>query len=178
MSRAFISIGSNINPAENIKRAIGLLAGSTKIVRISTVYRTAPINRPGQPMYYNCVVEIETDCPPVELTTNVLRNIENIIGRIRTDDKYASRKIDLDLILYDDLIVTNEHLTLPDPEIPRRPFLIYGLCELDPELVLPGSIVSLKVASSMVPKIGMEPLMEYTNTLRKELLHADKSGKS
>ena len=65
------------------------------------VYRTEPLGRPEQPRYYNCVVEIETGIARVELKQTLLRPIEDALGRTHTADKFASRTIDLDLIVYD-----------------------------------------------------------------------------
>ena len=75
MARAFVSVGSNIDPADNIKKAVRLLGAQTRILAISTVYFTEPIDRSGQPPYYNCVLEIETGTPPLELKLTVLRLI-------------------------------------------------------------------------------------------------------
>jgi len=84
------------------------------------------------------VVEIETNFSPEELKYKVLRKIEKDLGRRRSRDKYASRTIDLDLILYDELIVKGDNFTLPDPQIAKRPYLAIPLYELNPALVLPG----------------------------------------
>ena len=138
MARAFVSVGSNIDPADNVKKAVRLLGAQTRILATSTVYLTEPLGRSGQPPYYNCVLEIETGTPPLDLKLTVLRRIEDSLGRLRGSDKFAPRTIDLDLILYDDITIAGEVLTIPDPDILQRSFLAIALYELAPDLVLPG----------------------------------------
>jgi 2-amino-4-hydroxy-6-hydroxymethyldihydropteridine diphosphokinase len=170
MARAFIAVGSNINPAENVRKAIGLLARQAKLMGISTVYRTAPLDRPEQPHYYNCVVEIETGIAPADLKQKLLRHIEEALGRVRVADKFASRTIDLDLIVYGDLTIDTDDIKLPDPQILERAFLALPLSELAPGLVLAGFNLSIRKAVAMIPPDGMEPLTDYTVLLRNDLL--------
>lgn len=169
MVRAFIGIGSNINPDNNVRKAIRLLSKEEHILGISTVYETLPERGLKQPRYYNCVVEIETKTPSEELKHKVLRKIEKDLGRKRSKDKYASRTIDLDLILYDDMVLKTDDFTVPDPYIASRPYLAVPLCELNPELVLPDSGLSIKELASKLSREGMQPLYEYTENLRKEI---------
>lgn len=174
MAKAFLSVGSNIDPAENIRRALGLLAGHADITGISMVYLTPAEDRPEQPSYYNCVIEIETDMPPIEFKISVLRAIEKTLGRERTGDKFAARQIDLDLIIYDDMVIENEALTLPDPQISRRAFIAVPLRELSPGLRLPGSGVSIAEIAASLPGRGMTPLKRYTENLRKEIRYRER----
>jgi 2-amino-4-hydroxy-6-hydroxymethyldihydropteridine diphosphokinase len=174
MVRAFISIGSNIDPEHNVRDAILRLRSTVQVKAVSTVYLTEPVGPPGQPSFYNCVVEIETDLTPRDLKFRLLRSIENELGRNRDSDKFAARTIDLDLILYDDLVMTTEDLALPDPDITRRPFLAIPLQELAPGLVLPGSGVPITEAVSAQPRSGMASLENYTERLRKDILHERK----
>jgi 2-amino-4-hydroxy-6-hydroxymethyldihydropteridine diphosphokinase len=171
MARTFLSMGSNIEPAENIRRALEFLCRHVRVTGISTVYLTPAEGRPEQPSYYNCVVEVETQTPPVELKYAVLRPIEESLGRKRTEDKFAARTIDLDIILYDDLIMKSDDLTLPDPQIRRRAFVALPLRELSPGLRLPGSGLSIAEIAASLPQSAMKPLKDYTEILRKELCH-------
>jgi 2-amino-4-hydroxy-6-hydroxymethyldihydropteridine diphosphokinase len=170
MARAFIGIGSNIEPAANVRAAIRSLSRKTRLAAISTVYLTEALGRPDQPSYYNCVVEVETDLPPTELKFGLLRSIENGLGRLRTEDKYAARTIDLDLIAYGDLTLEAEGIKLPDPEILERPFLAIPLFELAPDMVLAGYGLRIGEVASGLAQDGMRPLKDYTGALRKELL--------
>ena len=164
-----MAVGSNINPAANVRAAIRALALHAPIVAISTVYRTEPEGRPGQPSFYNCVLEIRTEMRPQELKSQVLRRIEADLGRQRTADKYAPRTIDLDLILYGDLVLDTSGLVLPDPQIARRPFLAVPLSELAPGLKLPGSDSKVVELAAKLPLDTMHPLTAYTGRLRTEI---------
>ncbi len=177
MVRAFVAVGSNIRPAYHVKAALRRLARVAGIAAVSTVYRTEPLGGRDQPPYLNCVVEVETQKTPEELR-GALRRIEAELGRERSEDRYAPRTIDLDLILYDDLAVETGEMTLPDPEIAHRPFLAFPLAELDPSLVLPGSGIRVRdLAAGMAPE-GMEPLAGYTEQLRRGVIHGSRESKA
>jgi 2-amino-4-hydroxy-6-hydroxymethyldihydropteridine diphosphokinase len=171
MARAFISVGSNINAEANVRAAVRLLAQAVRIVGVSTFYATQPIGRPEQSAFYNGVLEVETDIPPRDLKRSVLRRIEHELGRERTGDKYAARTIDLDVLLYDDQVQDTEDLVLPDPDIVQRAFLAVPLCELAPDLVLPGSGRLIRVVAARFSGQQMKPLQEYTDLLREEAQH-------
>jgi 2-amino-4-hydroxy-6-hydroxymethyldihydropteridine diphosphokinase len=171
MTRAFIGVGSNINPATNTEQAIRMLARETEVIGVSMVYLTEAEGRPGQPPYYNCVVEIDTDLPPAELKHRILRGIEAMLGRVRIEDKYAARTIDLDLILYDELAMASDDLTLPDPDIVRRPFLAVPLRELIPGSILPGSGLCIDDIATSLEGSSMKPLANYTEQIRKDILY-------
>jgi 2-amino-4-hydroxy-6-hydroxymethyldihydropteridine diphosphokinase len=169
MAQAFISIGSNIAPEENVRKAIGLLGRQVRITGLSTVYFTEPVNRPEQPPYYNCVIAIDTPLSPLELKRTVLRPIEDELGRVRSEDKFAPRTIDLDLILYGDVVMKTGELVLPGPEIRNRPFLAGPLFELAPDLIMPDSKEPISVIASRMRGGSMKPLIAYTNRLIREL---------
>ena len=168
MARVFIGIGSNIEPAKNVRAAIRSLAQQTHVAGISMVYCSGALDRPEQPHYFNCVVEIKTEAPPTEVKHGILRPIENSLGRKRSEDKYAPRTIDLDLILYGDLAMDAEDIKLPDPEILERPFLAIPLFELAPDLVLAGYNLRIGEIAARLPQDGMRPLTGYAHRLRKE----------
>lgn len=168
METAYIGAGSNIEPESNLLEALRLLLPEG-LTRVSTVYRTEPVGAPGQPLFYNCVVEVVTSKPPLELKYGALRPIEEALGRKRDKkNRYSPREIDLDLIIYGSLEVNSDGLVLPDPDIYARPFLAIPLFELAPELVLPGERALKELAASLDTK-GMEELAAYTARIRKEL---------
>ncbi len=169
MVRAFVSVGSNIDAAANVRRAIDILAAKTRVAAISMVYLTDALGRPEQDPYYNCVVEIDTDVPPHAVKHSLLRPIEDQLGRERTEDKYAPRTIDLDLIAYGDVVLDAEGIRLPDPDIFVRPFLAVPLCELAPGWVLPGSRRTIDEIAAALPLGSMHPLARYTDELRDSL---------
>lgn len=169
MARAFVAVGSNINPAVNVRAAIRALALQVQVIAISTIYRTEPEGRPEQSPFYNCVVEIKTDRSPQTLKFQLLRGIEAGLGRRRTSDKDAPRTLDLDLILYDDLVLNTNGLVLPDPDIARRPFLAVPLSELAPDLVLAGTLTPIAELVASLPRVKLRPLRAYTARLRRDI---------
>jgi 2-amino-4-hydroxy-6-hydroxymethyldihydropteridine diphosphokinase len=174
VARAFVSVGSNIDPYDNVRRALFLLRRYVSITGISTVYLTPAEDRPEQSRYYNCVVGVEIQLPALEFKRSVLRPIETALGRVRTGDKNAARPIDLDLVLYDDVVLKTDELVLPAPEIRTRPYVAIPLRELLPELRLPGSGEAIAEMADAIPKGKMEPLEHYTRLLRKELLEDER----
>jgi 2-amino-4-hydroxy-6-hydroxymethyldihydropteridine diphosphokinase len=174
MARAFIGVGSNISPEENICDGLRRIAECARLVSISTFYRQPAIDRPEDPDFYNGVIEIDTDLPPTILKWQVLRPIEAALGRRRTGDKYAPRTIDLDLLLYDDCVISSNDLVIPDPDILKRAFITIPLCEIAPNLILPASALSIRQLAEHFENHNMEPEYEYTRDLRRDLLDANR----
>ncbi|MBE7415625.1 MAG: 2-amino-4-hydroxy-6-hydroxymethyldihydropteridine diphosphokinase [Deltaproteobacteria bacterium] len=166
MPAAFVGIGSNLRPEENLGKALRLLSGEG-LFALSTIYRTEPLERPGQPLFLNCVAGLKTERPPVELKA-ALRDIEASLGRVRTDDRHAPRPIDLDLISYGDARLEEDGLVLPDPEIETRPFIAIPLFEIAPDALTPSGAPLEEVVRSL-PAIYMEPLTELSKRIRKEI---------
>jgi 2-amino-4-hydroxy-6-hydroxymethyldihydropteridine diphosphokinase len=169
MTRAFIGVGSNIAPEENIREALRQLAQSVRLVSISTFYKEPAIGRPEDPDFYNGVVAIDTDLPPAKLKWGVLRPIEATLGRSRSTDKYAARTIDLDLLLYGNSVISNDELTIPDPDILTRAFIAVPLYEIAPALVLPGFGVPIREIAERFATERMRPMHEYTRALSRAL---------
>jgi 2-amino-4-hydroxy-6-hydroxymethyldihydropteridine diphosphokinase len=167
MSIAYIGIGSNIEPEENILKAVALLLRHVVITGISTFYRTKPLGGTDQPMYYNGVVRIDTGIGPKDLKNHILKKIEKDLGRRRSGDTYAPRTIDLDILVFDSLVVHDRDLHIPDPDIQKRSFLALPLCELDQELIVPGSGRPIREIAEQFRNHDMEPLLEYTEKLRR-----------
>ena len=166
---AFVGVGSNIEPAVNVPSALQMLRKRTKVEQVSTFYRTAPLSGRHQAMFVNGVLEIRTQLPPIELKFGVLRRIEENLGRIRTADANACREIDLDLLLYGDLVIDDECLKIPDPDIRDRPFVAIPLCELAPGLVLPDTGEYLRLLPIMNSPSPLEALDEFTASLKRSL---------
>jgi len=171
-SVAFIAVGSNIEPQRNVMAALTALAEMTQVAGSSTFYRTAPIGRPDQPAFVNGVWLIHTDLSPRAVRDDLLGPVERLVGRRRTEDKFASRTIDLDLVLYDDLTIHDRDLTLPHPDI-ARPFVSRPILELlerhtsgiEPELR--GKMIGLLPQDA--PIRPGEILSELTQQLRQLL---------
>lgn len=164
----FVAVGSNIEPEVNVKKGLAKLAARTAVRGVSTFYRTRPLGRPEQDSFINGVVEVETGLGPRELK-GVLREIEAECGRLWTEDKYAPRTLDLDVIVYGDLVISEEGLTLPDPEVPARPFLAVPLAELAPGMTLAGDGRKMSELARLHTDHDMEPLAAYTESLRESV---------
>ncbi len=171
MASVFIGVGSNIQPEKNIPRALRLLAAEVSITGLSTFYLSEAVDRPGQPLFFNGVVWATSECAPAQLKQRVLRKIEKRLGRKRTADKSAPRPIDLDILIYGDRVIDANGLTIPDPLIASRPFLAIPLLELAPDLVLPDSRRALSEIVRAMRPLGMKPLGEFSQALKKELGH-------
>lgn len=167
--QAFIGVGSNIDPAENLGKALELLAREVHVTALSTVYRTRADGREGDPDYLNCVVAVETDLAPLDLRDRVLRRIERRLGRVRSTDPFASRTMDLDLIIYGELVFRQDGLELPDPLIEKRPFLAIPLFETAPGLVIRGTERPVAEIAAAMPRNQMVALPELTARLRRKV---------
>jgi 2-amino-4-hydroxy-6-hydroxymethyldihydropteridine diphosphokinase len=107
----------------------------TTLLRASSLYDTEPAGEADQPNFLNAVCQIETALTPRQLLWNLLL-IEKRLGRVRTQ-KWGPRTIDLDLLLYGNLVIEEPDLRVPHPELARRSFVLVPLVELDPMLVHP-----------------------------------------
>ncbi|MFP4052233.1 MAG: 2-amino-4-hydroxy-6-hydroxymethyldihydropteridine diphosphokinase [Phycisphaerae bacterium] len=132
-TRAFVGVGSNIEPRRNIPAALRRLKVVVTVVGCSTFYRTEPIGAPHQPAFLNGLWEVRTDLPPRALKAR-LHAIEADLGRRRTADPNAPRPIDLDLVVYGDLTCEEPDLVLPHPDL-ERDFVHAPLLELAPEIL-------------------------------------------
>jgi 2-amino-4-hydroxy-6-hydroxymethyldihydropteridine diphosphokinase len=106
-----------------------------KICRASAVYETQPVENRDQPWFLNMVLELETSLEPLNLL-ELLLEIEGQMGRRRTR-RYGPRNIDLDLLLYDDLVLNSDKITLPHPRMHERRFVLVPLAEISPQVVHP-----------------------------------------
>ncbi|NLF76550.1 MAG: 2-amino-4-hydroxy-6-hydroxymethyldihydropteridine diphosphokinase [Chloroflexi bacterium] len=134
----FITLGSNIDPHQNLRRAVQMIGQKFPIQAASRVYETAPIDAAGnvdgsQAAFLNAAVLITTDKPPAEIKYKILRFLETMLGRVRTADKFAARTIDLDLALYGDRVIDSPRLVLPDPDILTRAHVALPLADLAPD---------------------------------------------
>ena len=135
---AYIGIGSNLGiPGKNCTKAIEIISSAKdiKIISKSSFYQTEPIGGVQQGWFVNSAIEIETDLSPENLLS-VLLNLELAMGRIRKE-KWGPRLIDLDLLLYGNLVLKNKGLTLPHPEIKNRKFVLIPMCEIAENLIHP-----------------------------------------
>jgi 2-amino-4-hydroxy-6-hydroxymethyldihydropteridine diphosphokinase len=140
LKQVFIGIGSNLGDRfENIQTAIKKIGEfeRTKVLRVSPFYETIPVGFESVNLFLNGVIEIETDLIPSLLLEKLLL-IEIKLGRTReVNQGYFDRPIDLDILIYDDLILKSEELIIPHPEISKRLFVLTPLRDLCPNLIIP-----------------------------------------
>jgi 2-amino-4-hydroxy-6-hydroxymethyldihydropteridine diphosphokinase len=130
---AFLSLGSNIRPEENLSKAVEMLAHTSKLVAVSTVWETLPLGLADQPNFLNAATLVETDHTANAFKSEVIRRIEDELGRIRKGDKFGPRTIDIDIMLFNDQIFEMDNHHIPDPELLERPFVAIPLAELAPD---------------------------------------------
>ncbi|MGD1146463.1 MAG: 2-amino-4-hydroxy-6-hydroxymethyldihydropteridine diphosphokinase [Thermoanaerobaculaceae bacterium] len=141
--RAFVALGSNIDPRSNLGSAVAKLARRFTVLGVSPVYRTVPVGDTDQADFWNLAVEIETaECPAA--VHDALREIEALIGRRRDPARpFGPRTADLDLVLVDGVKGRFGALELPSPLIERASFVAVPLADLAPELCPPGLSLTL-----------------------------------
>jgi len=164
MADFFIATGSNIEAETSLAKGLTLLASRVRLLRVSTHYRSAPLGDRRQPEYINGIWHGQTGMKPLKLK-QTLRQIEKECGRIRTGDSYASRTLDLDLILYDDLVLSGPELVLPDPQIKERTFIYIPLLELEPDIRLPGDKSALAGLVNPDMELYYSPITEILRNL-------------
>ncbi len=137
MPIAYIGIGSNLgNRKQNCLEAIRLLSGGGIAVRKqSSAYETEPWGVKDQPRFINVAIEIETDKTPIELLY-FFKEVERKLGRTETG-KWGPRVIDLDILLYDDVVMKEPGLEIPHPLMHEREFVLKPLAEIAPDKLHP-----------------------------------------
>lgn len=182
-ARAFVGVGSNINPFENVFQALQELenAPGVEVSGISTFYRTRALPAPGatrrspgkEPDYLNGVLALRTTLDPAALC-RALEDIEAALGRVRTNEKFISRTMDLDLLLF---LPPGVWETTSPPDIPRlhpevrsRPFVAIPLMELAPDLLLPPDGTPLKEVAATFAGPGGDAESTFTERLRARFL--------
>jgi 2-amino-4-hydroxy-6-hydroxymethyldihydropteridine diphosphokinase len=160
--RAYIGLGSNLEAERHLPVAVDELATLGSIAAVSRVYESAAVGETDQPYYLNAAVLLLTERSAELLCRTELPAIESRLGRIRDPhNKNAPRTIDLDLVLFDDAILTIGHRRIPDRDIVERPFLAVPLAEVDAELAHPDTGERLSEIADRVrasgPQIKQRP---------------------
>jgi len=139
VNNVFLALGSNIgNRQEYLEKAINLIKNNSDIgfVSASPVYLTKAYGITEQSDFYNCVCDIKTSLSPLELL-NFCKECETNIGRTKTE-KWGPRKIDVDILFYNDLVLNTEILTIPHKEFVKRDFFVLPMSDIAPNFVYPG----------------------------------------
>ncbi|EPR0412130.1 2-amino-4-hydroxy-6-hydroxymethyldihydropteridine diphosphokinase [Enterobacter asburiae] len=142
MTLAYIAIGSNLaSPLEQVNAAVQALGEipQSKIVAVSSFYRTPPLGPQDQPDYLNAAVVLETALDAETLLDNTQR-IELQQGRVRKAERWGPRTLDLDIMLFGHETINTERLTVPHYDMKNRGFMLWPLFEVAPDLIFPDGI--------------------------------------
>ncbi|QHM96322.1 MULTISPECIES: 2-amino-4-hydroxy-6-hydroxymethyldihydropteridine diphosphokinase [Kosakonia] len=155
MTLAYIALGSNLaSPLDQVNAAMTALGEipQSRIVAVSSLYRTPPLGPPDQPDYLNAVVALETDLTPETLLDHTQR-IELQQGRVRKAERWGPRTLDLDIMLFGNLTLNTERLTVPHYDMKNRGFMLWPLFEIAPDLHFPdGTSLQEILANLNAPK--------------------------
>jgi len=157
---AYIGLGSNLSePIEQVKNAINKIEkiAQSQVVTVSSLYLSKPMGPQDQDDYINAVLALETSLSAIELL-NTLQAIENEAGRVRKENRWGARILDLDIILFGDEVINSERLTIPHYGMVEREFVLLPLVEIAPSLLLPdGKSVKLlcqNIANNAMVKLS------------------------
>lgn len=159
-SIAYIGLGSNLSkPIEQIKNAIKQIEkiSQSQVITISSLYLSKPMGPPDQDDYVNAVLSLGTSLNAIELLDS-LQSIENDAGRVRKENRWGARVLDLDIILFGNETINTERLTIPHYGMNEREFVLVPLAEIAPGLTLPNG-QSVKLLSQNIANNAMIKLI-------------------
>ena len=142
MSIAWLGLGSNVNAETHIRAGIQELQAEFKNIALSPIYASTSVGFDGDD-FINLVARIETDMHPLELR-NYLRNMEDRYGRKRDVPKFSDRSLDIDILLYDDLVLLSPVLEIPRAEILKFSHVLKPLADLEPDLLHPTELKHMR----------------------------------
>ncbi len=146
----YLGLGANMGDRQaNLERAVELLGERLRIEKVSSVYETEPVGYEDQPPFLNAVCRVQTDIGPLQLLT-LVKGIEASMGRVPNFTN-GPRPIDVDIMLYDDLVMVDPELTIPHPRMAERAFVLVPLLEIAPSIIHPFSGESVE---DMMAKVG------------------------
>jgi 2-amino-4-hydroxy-6-hydroxymethyldihydropteridine diphosphokinase len=147
---AYLSLGSNVGDRETqLRDAQTRLAAAGRVVAVSSLYETEPVEFTEQPWFLNCAVALETSKTPQQLMAAILR-IEEEMGRRRVQKK-GPRSIDIDILLFDNVIVDSKELTIPHPAMHQRRFVLEPLVEIAPNILHPVLKKTIRELNDALP---------------------------
>ncbi len=159
MARVYVSIGSNIDVSNNIPSSVEALRKRFGDLDISNVYETKSVGFDGED-FHNLVVGFDSNESPLEIS-QVLKKIESDHGRTRGKEKFESRTLDLDQLLYGDLVMQMDGVNLPHPDILRYNFVLKPLAELAGEVEHPEEEKTTNELWALYEDKGEMEVVEY-----------------
>lgn len=157
MPLAYIGLGSNLSdPQAQIAAALDKLKQleACTVSQISSLYFSRPMGPKDQPDYMNAVVAIETNLTAIELLEQ-LQGIEENAGRVRKDNRWGARVLDLDILLFGQQVINTARLTIPHYGLKLREFVLLPLAEIAPNLLLPDGD-SIQGLADQIEKNGLK----------------------
>ncbi|MHC5352205.1 2-amino-4-hydroxy-6-hydroxymethyldihydropteridine diphosphokinase [Metapseudomonas furukawaii] len=159
MERVYIGLGSNLaDPVRQLRGALNALAelSDSRLSAVSSFYASDPLGPPDQPRYMNAVACLETTLAPLQLL-DALQAIEQSQGRVRKDERWGPRTLDLDILLFGQRRIDEPRLQVPHYHMHARAFVLYPLAEIAAGLVLPDGR-PLQALLEACPFEGLERL--------------------
>ena len=157
----YLALGSNLgNRDNNLQNAREALPPFVTIEKKSTIYETPPWGYTEQPPFLNQVVSGKTDLLPLELLA-AIKKIESKLGRQKSF-RFGPRSVDIDILLYDELILVTSTLVIPHPRMLQRGFVLVPLAEIAPKLIIPGTSRTDKEHLQRVSIEGIHPFQGKT----------------
>ena len=172
--RVLVSIGSNIEPERHVPAALELIEehGCLNVLAVSPVYEFLAVGPPGQPLFHNAAVLIETSMDLTALR-NALRAIEAELGRVRTGDRFEPRTIDLDIVMIEGVEMEIEGTRIPDPDIADRVHLAVPMADIAPEWVYPPTGSTLRqIAADMATEQEFRKMTNEISPINKTSRYA------
>lgn len=163
MHDVFLCLGSNMGDRNaHLERALGELEkrGIARVVTVSPLYKTSPVDYTDQAWFLNGAARVETDLSPRDLLSG-LKQVEADLGRDAGGVRFGPRPIDIDIILYDDLIYDDEVLIIPHPRMHKRAFVLTPLCDIASEIIHPEINKKLRTLLSEIDDASQE-VISYT----------------
>ena len=139
---------------QNCRKGIEALteAGNSRILAQSRVYATEPVDYEDQDWFINLMIKLETAYDPFQLLDRI-DSVQRAAGRLQDPIRFGPRILDLDIILYDDLIIESERLTVPHPRMHKRRFVLKPICDIDPAIIHP---VLKQEMQTLLKRLGEE----------------------
>jgi 2-amino-4-hydroxy-6-hydroxymethyldihydropteridine diphosphokinase len=155
VSTVYLGLGANLGDrAAALGAALDLLgaSGQVTVCAVSSLYETAPMYVTDQPSFLNAVARVETSLAP-EALLDLLKQVEVTRGRVARY-RYGPREVDLDILLYDDLVLDTPQLTIPHKGLAERAFVLAPLAELAPRLTIQGTAATVESLLAAASKSG------------------------
>jgi len=157
LNRAFLSLGSNIEPRKHLVATVNALRPFGQLIGVSSVWESPPADGTDQPNYLNAAVLLATSLSADRICHETIPHVERLLDRVRDPaNKFAPRTIDIDLVLFNSEILVVDHRKIPDPSIQNHAFVAVPLAELEPGYCHPESSEPLSEIAARLNASGCQ----------------------